>query len=141
MTTPLICPTGKFCPAGTSTPQDCTAGKFSDRTGLATSDECQPCLPGDYCDTAGRSSSGSSCAAGFYCLEGSTVPNPTDGVVGNVCPLGKFCVAGTKAPEDCPEGTYGQVAGLQNAAQCNACPAGYYCPLRGATTDDYFESG
>ena len=46
------------------------------------------------------------CDAGFICLEGSNVPNPTDGVIGYVCPTGHYCLSGAVTETPCDIGTY-----------------------------------
>ena len=41
-----VCPSGNYCPLGTTTPMACGAGTFSNETGLA---ECHECPAGYYC--------------------------------------------------------------------------------------------
>lgn len=39
-------------------------------------EECQPCLPGYYCDAEGLSGPSGPCWEGFFCLEGADRPDP-----------------------------------------------------------------
>ena len=56
------------------------------------------------------------CDAGYICLTGSHIPNPTDNVIGYVCPVGHYC----------PEGAVGELE----------CDLGYYSPTTGAGTSE-----
>jgi hypothetical protein len=60
------------------------------------------------------------CDAGFYCPEGSSVPNPND----TVCPIGLHCPVGTGTPVPCESGTY---TNLTQQDACITCPEGFYC--------------
>ena len=42
------------------------------------------CTPGKYCVSAGLETETADCDAGYYCISGATVSNPTDGVTGNL---------------------------------------------------------
>jgi hypothetical protein len=44
------------------------------------------------------------CSAGFYCNHGASVPNPTDGITGDLCPAGHFCPQGSPHPVPCSPG-------------------------------------
>jgi len=44
------CPTGSYCPAGSSSPDACPAGTYNPSTGLTNVTSCLDCTPGDYCD-------------------------------------------------------------------------------------------
>ena len=50
------CPRGSFCPNGTesATQHLCPPGTYNNRTSLYAEEFCQPCLPGFYCQNAGR---------------------------------------------------------------------------------------
>lgn len=39
-------------------------------------EDCQPCLPGYYCDAVGLSAPSGECWEGFFCLEGADRPDP-----------------------------------------------------------------
>jgi hypothetical protein len=65
--TPLICPMGKYCPAGMNSGLDCPKGTFSSLTGLKLSSQCQKCLSGFYCPVDGQTSASNVCQAGYYC--------------------------------------------------------------------------
>lgn len=34
------------------------------------------------------------CMAGYVCIEGSSVSNPTDNIMGYICPKGAYCPSG-----------------------------------------------
>lgn len=61
------CPRGHFCPSGTSHPQPCPPGSYSNLTGQAS---CFPCPAGYYCPENITTYSGHPCPAGFYCPRG-----------------------------------------------------------------------
>ena len=56
------------------------------------------------------------CDAGYICLTGSNVPNPTDGIIGYICPAGHYCLAGAVVETPCDKGTYAPQTGLGNQA-------------------------
>lgn len=94
-TTPLICPTGKFCPEATSRPSDCPLGTYNPTTGIKESRECTLCDAGSYCPTLGQSAVDSThtCDPGFVCYGGAYRPEPTDTTTGDICPAGAYCDA------------------------------------------------
>ncbi|KAE8295325.1 hypothetical protein D5F01_LYC06251 [Larimichthys crocea] len=47
------CPAGHYCPEATVHPLPCPPGTFSNLTKLVSQEDCQPCLPGYYCDAVG----------------------------------------------------------------------------------------
>lgn len=49
----------------------------------------------------------------YYCTLGAVIPNPEDGVTGNICPAGSYCDVGTTTPDKCPIGTFNPVEGEQ----------------------------
>lgn len=59
--------------------------------------ECLMCPAGHFCDSEGLVEPSGPCAAGFLCLIGATVPNPTDNMTGSPCPPGAYCQLGIKA--------------------------------------------
>jgi hypothetical protein len=98
------CPIGHYCPAGTSQPNVCPPGTFTD------TQQNSACLR---------------CTSGHYCTNGS---HPQD------CPAGFYCPAGTGYVwQPCPAGTYSSLTGLANETQCTVCPGGSYCSEINAT--------
>lgn len=81
------------------------------------------------------------CDAGYICLTGSDVANPTDTVIGYICPAGYYCLEGAVVETACPRGQYQPQTGQGECVVCEAgtscpdlamnqtlpCPAGYYC--------------
>ena len=128
-----ICPAGKYCPKGTSTPSDCPAGTFSAQSGLSLESECEN-YPGGYYCTGGGSTVTNPCQAGYYCTGKTKVANPTDSTTGNKCPVGNYCPLGSYAPTKCPKGTVNDSTGKSAVGDCAKCPAGHFCPYLGATT-------
>ena len=59
---------------------------------------------GFYCLLPGLAAVSGPCGAGFHCTRGSSVPNPTDGITGDLCPPGHFCPQGSPRPTPCPPG-------------------------------------
>ena len=92
---------------------------------------CTPCSAGYYCDEYGMTDKtlivrNKLCDAGYYCLGGSLVPNPTDGVKGGKCTPGNYCPRGSTNQVPCAAGTYETRAG---SPLCQDCPKGFYCTL------------
>ncbi len=52
-----------------------------------------------------------------------------------MCPANYYCPAGVSAGTFCPDGTFSSTTGLEQAAQCTACPTGKYC-TNGVVTGD-----
>ena len=132
-TTPAICPAGSYCLEGTERANQflCSAATFSNKTGRVSQDECFACTPGMYCASAGLTAPTDFCDPGYYCVENSTVSNPSTLPVGDVCPQGHFCPLGSSAPLSCPVGTFLPTTGSSSQADCIACSAGYYCNSTG----------
>jgi len=125
------CPEGYYCEAGT-VPQKCPAGKYGDTTGLESSDSCQPCALGRYCDIPGITATTVEdrlCTAGYFCDLGSISRNASH------CGAGYYCETGTTERVPCPEGTYGpaEYPNLGLEAECLLCTAGKRCPETGLT--------
>ena len=104
--TPLdfICPSGHFCPIGSSDPFLCEAGSYQPYPQQA---DCLECPAGLYCDPS----------------EGvEAVVSPQD------CPQGYYCPAGTGFLfQPCPAGTYSNDTQLYDISNCTTCYAGSYC--------------
>jgi len=67
------------------------------------------------------------CDAGYWCIEGSARPDPTDGVYGKLCPEGGYCPSGTPTVVACPQGQYNEAEGGESTADCANCKPGFYC--------------
>jgi hypothetical protein len=115
-----------YCVADTADPVGCPAGTFSNVKGLKNASECQLCSYGKYCGEKNLTSPSGDCYAGFYCLRGSSSPNPaTVSSTGGPCPKGHFCKNGTSHPKGCRAGTYNPNTG---EGECFTCMERYYCP-------------
>lgn len=102
-----ICPAGHYCGASTVNPTPCPVGYYSNTTGLTLSSQCTLCDYGKYCGSTGLIEPTGDCDAGFFCLEGATVPNnPTVDATSGPCPVGHYCPVGTSFPLGCDAGTY-----------------------------------
>ncbi|RUS80256.1 hypothetical protein EGW08_011985, partial [Elysia chlorotica] len=121
-----ICPVGNYCPEGSYQPTPCPQGTLASSLGNSNASDCELCNPGRYC-TPNSSMSGVSlpCDAGFICLTGSSLANPTDNVMGYICPYGHYCLTGAVVETPCDKGTYGPSTGLST---CDVCPEGQTCP-------------
>ncbi|XP_069004490.1 multiple epidermal growth factor-like domains protein 6, partial [Embiotoca jacksoni] len=127
VSSPLPCPAGYICPRESpdSQPLPCPKGSYSHSQGLTTTGQCLGCPAGHFCGSEGLVEPSGLCAAGFLCLMGAKVPNPTDNSTGSLCPPGIFCQQGLKAG-DCRAGFYCDW-GSSKADQA-LCPAGFFCP-------------
>jgi hypothetical protein len=127
--TPVDCGAGNYCPIGTVIQELCPIGTYSAAVNNADSRSCTKCPTGHYCGTKGMTAVTTSdyCDSGFYCIEGATRPDPTDGITGKICPAGGFWLAGTTTVSDCPIGEYNPVEGAKNTTFCITCLPGQYC--------------
>ncbi|XP_070551430.1 uncharacterized protein [Ptychodera flava] len=134
----LACPRGHYCPKNTGGNEyiPCPRGYYNPDLGLAREDQCLPCAPGKYCTALGASdfttlnASAGPCDAGYYCVLGNNVSNPTPETtagIGGPCPAGFFCVQGTHTPQPCPNGTFSAVTHLEAIDECTPCDLGTYC--------------
>ena len=126
---PTNCGAGNYCPLGTTIPALCPVGTFSSNTNLPDSRSCTKCSTGYYCGTRGMTAltTNDYCDAGFYCVEGATRPDPTDGITGYICPAGGYCPQGTTTVQSCPAGEYNPEEGAKAASSCISCLPGKYC--------------
>lgn len=126
---PVDCPETKYCPAGTITPIQCPAGTYGPigSLNLKTSADCTSCDKGSYCAYPGLSTMTGSCKEGYYCIGGSTLEAPTDGVTGDLCPAGGFCLVGATSVSTCDPGKFNNFEGGWSSADCVPCWPGYYC--------------
>ena len=76
----------------------------------------------------------SSCATGYVCHGGASIPNPTNDLTGDSCPSGYYCSSGTYSPTPCPIGTYSAARGNPSVDSCLSCTPGSYCQTLGATS-------
>lgn len=87
----------------------------------------EPCLSvspaGSYCLRPGLVAVSGPCHAGFHCTRGASVPNPTDGITGDLCPPGHFCPQGSPRPTPCPPGE-SLTDGHQQAGVCSGALRG-----------------
>ena len=75
-------------------------------------------------------SSAGPCDAGYYCVSGVNISNPTvetTSGIGGPCPAGFFCPQGTHTPSPCPNGTYSDKEYNEEEADCDACDLGHFC--------------
>ncbi|OAF67357.1 hypothetical protein A3Q56_04909, partial [Intoshia linei] len=95
-----ICPAGYICAKGTDTPIPCPEGTYRSQTGGSDKTvDCKACDSGKYCDVLGSTTATKKCYAGYFCLSGSNIPNPTDTVMGGICGLGKYCPIGSSSEQ------------------------------------------
>ncbi|XP_035241562.1 multiple epidermal growth factor-like domains protein 6 [Anguilla anguilla] len=104
------CPDGHQCPPGTGHPFSfpCQAGSFRNNSFGHRGALCAPC------------------PAGYLC-GGPATHTPS------VCPEGFFCAEGSSVPEPCEEGTYSPRPALRSASECSPCGGGRYCSGVGQT--------
>ena len=143
------CPAGFTCPVnGTVTPSSCPAGFYclkgiNNATGVpcpessynpfenkTSIEDCLPCPSGKFCNSSGLSYPSGDCDAGFICLNGSSVPNPSSGV----CAVGSYCEKGAVFASLCPPGTLGKKTKAQSIHDCTPCEPGMYCESPGMST-------
>lgn len=105
-TEPTSCPQGYYCPASSTLPTACPAGTYGNGIELIEEADCTDCEMGMFCSQSGLGSPDGLCDPGYYCTSKATIPNPTDGVTGDICPAGGFCEKGTRVSGSCPPGSY-----------------------------------
>ena len=110
---PIKCPPRHYCPAATITPITCPNGTYTNdsMTGLASADQCLPCITGSYCrlgQVVGP------CHGGYYCKSRSPDPNPTG--VWNA-------VDASIAISPCPD----NMTGNHSDGYCSNCRTGKFC--------------
>ena len=72
-----------------STQWPCPLGTFGNATAYERSDQCSPCLGGQYCGVLGRTSPTGPCSPGYYCRRYANSSTPNIGYDADVCPQGK----------------------------------------------------
>lgn len=117
----FICPFGHFCPQGSPWPIGCQSGTYQNSVGK---DECIVCPEGYYCDAL---------------LLSLMTGIPGHGVVTpQICPPGSYCRNGTQFSLQylCPTGTFSNITGLLDEAQCISCTPGNVCSTVGLIEPD-----
>ncbi|PHJ25134.1 gcc2 and gcc3 domain-containing protein, partial [Cystoisospora suis] len=128
------CPTGHYCPEGSTFPIPCPIGSFAADTGNA---ECPSCPGRAYCGSPGLSAPSGACEEGYACVKGAPAARPSNRIFGSnghegygACPPGSYCPSATSEPIPCPPGTYQDSA---FASSCKPCLPGKYCGQAGLT--------
>lgn len=131
---PLECPTGSYCPTGSSNPTICATGSYcqtpSTQIACISGNYCPEgtvmpnvCDPGFYCPTP---SSQISCPPGYFCPLASLTPN--------ICPTGYYCTTGSSYPLFCDIISYCP----QGSSFEQPCPTGYVCSASGYVGSQFF---
>ena len=111
------CSSGKFTNIlGSGTCNNCLPGFFSNNPG---SHNCSQCISGKYSITTGSNNRFDclDCEQGRFSLSGETNCK--------VCELGTFSKKGVSC-EECPNGRYSNILGINYAEQCKLCSKGKY---------------
>ena len=100
----MICPSGTYCPVGSTQPTPCGNGTYNSLNGMS---QCSPCPAGYFC-TIGV---GDYTAGGKY-----------------DCPPGYYCPTSTlyATQYPCPAGTYNRLSRRQAASDCLPAGPGTY---------------
>ena len=106
------CTAGYYCPQGTITELPCLSGTYLPYKGRGNITDCITTPAGFWSGSASIDFIDKPCAAGYYCLQGST----------------------NSTPLPCPKGTFRSITGGADATDCGNCPAGYYCPTIATVT-------
>ncbi|CAG9314260.1 unnamed protein product [Blepharisma stoltei] len=127
------CPAGGYCPAGTTSPQKCSAGTFNNFDGGRSSSDCVTCWPGYYCAGTDLSPSPTGkCDPGYYCPAGESTSNS------HAAQAGYYAPSGSVAQIACAAGTYNPSTA---ASSCISCDPGNYCPTTTLTSVTPCEEG
>jgi hypothetical protein len=94
---------------------------FANPTGASACTLCGPSVFGNTTELKSAVCSGP-CAAGYYCLPGSTNASAA------ACPIGQFSSGGASACQPCNSGNFGNAPARTTGFCSGICQAGYYCP-------------
>jgi hypothetical protein len=131
--TPADCPAGYYCPQGTKYAHQypCPHGKYNKLTNKQAETDCLTCPAGKVCEFSGTADETATvCAAGYYCLQGSSYTIPEQSTYGGMCAPGQYCAAGSGTATPCDNGKYCE--GYLRASVNGACTLGYFCKVDGA---------
>jgi hypothetical protein len=133
------CPGGGHCP-DTSTFVPCEVGTFSANTWQVAASACTGCpeIIGTYCPPG--SLSPTSCPAGFFCPDTTTITPCPAGTFCNAtgkssneacspCEAGGYCLVGSSSPTLCKATTFSSDTAQVSDEACSLCTnLGTYCP-------------
>ena len=105
------CPMYHYCPEGSASPIPCDNGFITVADGAQDVSNCLKCPRGYYCKFGdffknnifdastiatilSKTQFYGKCQAGYVCIEGSSVINPIDNIMGYICPTGAYCPQG-----------------------------------------------
>ena len=116
------CPAGRYANSSTQRCEGCSAGKWSNKTGLTDDSQCQGRCP------AGKGSTLMGLAADSSC---------------ETCPPGRYAHNGTLGCQGCSGGTWSNQTGLVADSQCKACSSdvGYTSATAASGLDDAGQCG
>ena len=129
------CQAGYYCPAGSAVanPFPCPAGTYSAATNLYAPEQCTNCPAGQYCEEAATAPV--DCPAGTFSqvqnTKGAGPSTVPEDQLCMTCPAGYICGDATINPSICLAGTHS----ASGTDTCSQCPAGFYCPYDGTTTE------
>ncbi|CEM36103.1 unnamed protein product [Vitrella brassicaformis CCMP3155] len=126
------CPQGSFCQVGSTSYQPCPPGTYGNASQLSTATDCTPCDDGTACEQYGMNETGRSCSAGYFCvasinLGSAEVAPQTTTATGGPCPAGFYCENGTSVPDPCPIGTFNPSERGVDSSSCLPCTPGRFC--------------
>lgn len=97
-TSPQACSAGYYCP-NTTTRRPCPAGTYNSKTAQSSSSACITCPDGTFSESSERTTVCPQCPAGYYCPDTTTKYN---------CPLNSFCPEGSTEYSACYNNTNGK---------------------------------
>ena len=111
----------------------CPAGTYSAATNLYAPEQCTNCPAGQYCEEAATAPV--DCPAGTFSqvqnTKGAGPSTVPEDQLCMTCPAGYICGDATINPSICLAGTHS----ASGTDTCSQCPAGFYCPYDGTTTE------
>jgi len=161
----LLCNEGFFCTGQLIVGEPCPPGTYYPLKGAKKLADCIPTPAGKY-SLRGSARPTGDCEPGFYCPQGSFMPQQIGCPVGTFrslpggakkedcgdCPAGYYCPLGTKDPRPCPigyfcepkcgepikcpYGTFGASPLLRDKSHCTDCWSGRFCSVPGLTAPD-----